>query len=261
MLFVSIKPLRADISRNDVRAINIGLQSVLTLVKGIIQKKVHSAWDVANCLLFGAAGGYLFYEAKEMAGRGDLTHAYLLANLGASMSENAAGGHLPFSYLGYTFGPFRFNLTTPLARKPKALINVDFMPHQALAYVYTLVHGNMPHFRNGLLCFTRSEPYEVYGGLCIGNFPVVPDGSPEEVWNHEILHTLQGIQTDSVEINVPLLEEEELNNVKFTFLRMNGVVAPGYYTLFWLLQRVQSYESFWMEKEAYLLTEMEDNGE
>jgi len=89
-------------SEHRIRRINVGAQALMTLVSGVVQGRVTSLADAANCLGSGAAGGYGAFAAKILVRNGRVSRGWLLANLSASLSENDAAGKSPIAQLGYT---------------------------------------------------------------------------------------------------------------------------------------------------------------
>ena len=91
-----------------------------------MQHEVHSGIDAINHFLIGAGAGMSYYQAKRLTGGGRVTAGWLLTNATASVVENTASGEHPFGRFGYTVGPLRFRVATPMTRKAIAKVEADW---------------------------------------------------------------------------------------------------------------------------------------
>ena len=186
-------------SETAIKAINVIGQGVGTLLRGIIQGKVKNLKSAGKMLFWGSVSGYGFYEAKRIIGKGHVTEGVILANIAASITENTARGDNPFSYLGYTIGPARIQIATPLAGKNKALFNIQISPRDIIGIANVLKWSDSASFRNGMITFEADESYRGNArGWALGMYPTVVAGVPEHVFYHESIHVVQYIQTMSL---------------------------------------------------------------
>lgn len=201
LVFVFLHPLTEKAaSENSLRLYNVIGNATLTLLKGVIQGKVKSFGDAARTMFYGSAAGYGFYQAKKMAGRGHITPGILLANLSASVSENAALGRHPLSYIGYTLGPARLEIATPFAKNPRAILNLAVYPGELLKFYNSLKESSAVQFRNGMITFVATEPIQAKAlGWTRGVYPTVLDNHQRDyVFSHETVHVIQQLQSMSL---------------------------------------------------------------
>ncbi len=243
-------------SETAIKAINVIGQGVGTLLRGIIQGKVKNLKSAGKMLFWGSVSGYGFYEAKRMIGQGHVTEGVILANIAASVTENTARGDNPFSYLGYTIGPARIQIATPLAGKNKTLFNIQISPRDIIGLVNVLKWSESVSFRNGMIAFEAIESYRgTARGWALGMYPTVVTGVPEHVFYHESIHVVQYIQTMALSpqpLNCLLdkgIEEKKLFNISL----MNFNYAS-------LLTKISLNEEDprlinWHEVEAYALAQ------
>ena len=196
-------PLHAA-ERGRIRAINVALQPVLTVLSAALQGHLTNKADWTRCLTAGAAAGYIFYDAKARAGRGSVAPAWLEAHAAASLSANAAAGRSPLSRLRLTLGPFRADVTTPFEKNPDAAVHVgvSFAEFGALTKMQQHRNGHLV-FRDGRLAFRTTKCYEAdnrcFPGYTVGVFSGTIYGATSDTWPHESVHAIQALQADSVE--------------------------------------------------------------
>ena len=146
------RPIRpVEVDRAKVRAYNIGLTSLFTLVNATVQGEVRSVRDAVRHLLIGSGAGYSFYQAKRMAGGGRTTEGWLLANATSSIVENTSSGEHPVGRIGYTVGPMRLRFATPFARKALANIELDWSLAETAYLITALREGDHVRWRDGLI--------------------------------------------------------------------------------------------------------------
>ncbi|MCK5003803.1 MAG: hypothetical protein KAS21_01880 [Candidatus Aminicenantes bacterium] len=241
-------------SESTIRTYNIVGQGVGTLIRGLIQGKVKSVKSAAKMLFWGSLSGYGFYESKKMIGEGLVTKGIILANISASITENTARGDNPFAYLGYTLGPARIQVATPLAGKDKTLFNVQISPMDAIGFAIAMSRADSVSFRNGMISFEANEAFTGNArGWALGIYPTVVTGVPEHVFYHESIHVVQYIQTMSVSpqpLNCLLdrgIEGKKLFNI--SLLNFNFAAILNGFTLNDKNPNVE----IWNEIEAYAL--------
>lgn len=248
-------------SERRLRTLNVGAQAVMTLVSGLIQGKVKSLADAGNCLGSGAAGGYGAFAAKILVRNGHVGRGWLLANVSASLSENAAAGKLPWTQLGYTVGPLR--LRASLDPKDDAYAYVDASAYQSVKLVQAAIKADATRFRGGMLVFERRTPYAVLEGGIVdgatwGIFPGVWTGAQDlpGVQRHEIIHAVQSLEADAVDPSFQRLTRkprphgERRQLIRFEHLKL-GTVNLLDDTI---ADRI-AYEEHWREIEAYRLAQ------
>jgi len=254
MICIPAGPLQAaEVDRTTLQIGNILGTAVTTLLKGFIQGRVHDVKDAGRMLLYGGMAGYGFYQAKAMISRGALTSGIVLANLSASVCENVAWGEHPLAYIGYSLGPARVKLATPLARSNHALFHINLSVKQVTDLVFTVAHADHFRFQHGLVCFQASQRLNNGAiGWTKGLYPTVLQGTPDYVFQHEIVHVVQNLQLSCVSPYEPLLRDP-------------GTRRHPAKSLFWfegfkvdllsvasdLSYMAVNYENAWQELEAY----------
>lgn len=241
-------------SENTIRALNIVGQGIGTLLKGIIQGKVKNLKSAGKMLFWGSVAGYGFFEAKRIIGKGHITEGVILANISASITENTARGDNPFSYIGYSIGPARIQVATPLAGKNRTLFNIKVSPMDLYGFVISLNRADRIKFRNGMITFEANEPFVGnVRGWTLGMYPTIVVDKPEHVFSHETIHVAQYIQTMSISPQpfTKLLSNEEGSRrtfraslLNFNYLEVfNGLTFNGN----------EPNHEIWNEVEAYAL--------
>lgn len=186
-----------------IRLVNIAVHPLFTLVSSGLQGRLHTFADVRRCLLGGSIAGYAFYESKVSAGRGDVRQALLIANVAAAMSCNTAAGVHPLARLGFTLGPARIDFATPFAANDETPVQVTLSAYETYSLVEMRRRSDDIGFRDGLIGFHKRTAYEgdgrSFGGFTYGIFPGTQYGTPISTWNHEVIHVIQAMQSDSLE--------------------------------------------------------------
>ncbi|HEX7151895.1 MAG TPA: hypothetical protein VF618_10435 [Thermoanaerobaculia bacterium] len=242
--------------RRRMRAVNISATSLFTLLGAFAQGKVKTARDAGRIALAGLVAGYGFSEAKAMAGRGDVTTGWLVANAASSLVENTTSGNHPLSHIGYTAGPLRLRVATPLDRERQARIDVDFSVIETFFLVRAIQDADEVGIRDGMLSFERrdviNEDDLVFVGYTWGIYPAVITGTGPEIWHHEAVHAIQSQQLDSVEAPVYTFDRDD---TKPRFLRWRHV-KPGFvHAASNLASQQKDYADRWAEIEAYRLAQ------
>jgi hypothetical protein len=200
-LLVAMPAIPAERSR--MRAWNVGLQPVFTLLSAAVQGKLRSRTDFARCLGVGAIAGYGFSRSKKLAADGHARSGLVLANASASLSRNVAAGRSALSRLGVTAGPLRLDISTPFDANAAAHIHVQASISEAAALFLMWRRSDRLVWRDGLIAFRKNRRYEGDGrhfpGYAIGAFAGTTNHAPAIVWNHEVVHVIQSLQADSVE--------------------------------------------------------------
>lgn len=253
-IFGNFSPALHATSESTIRTYNVLGQGIGTLLRGVIQGKVKSVKSAAKMLFWGSLSGYGFYESKKMIGEGSVTAGIILANISASITENTARGDNPFAYLGYTLGPVRMQIATPLAGKDKTLFNVQVSPMDVLGFATAMSRADSVSFRNGMIAFEADEAFVGNArGWALGMYPTIVNGVPEHVFYHESIHVVQYIQTMSVSpqpLNCVLdrgIEGKKLFNI--SLLNFNFASILNGFTL----NDKDPNVEIWNEIEAYAL--------
>lgn len=238
---------------------NVGITAVLTLVKSLFDGEVKSFRDAAKVFALGAVGGYGFFEAKKMAGRGDLTEGITLNYLSASFVENTAEGENPFAYIRYGLGPVDFNIATPWAKKDSPSMKIELNGVDTGCFIaLSLESGADLKLRHGMMYFTTDEieqdeddDFDVLGVAC-GRTILYENDTEPEVIRHEFIHAIQFNQVDSVTAKNKYTFEEVRQpgdgNILFS-LRLNWL----YLTDTLVFNATTPYEDRWYEREAFQL--------
>jgi len=255
LLFITVEAYAATERR--IRTLNIGAQAVMTLVSGLVQGRVKGLAGAAKCLGSGAAGGYGAFESKILVRDGHVGKGWLLANLSASLSENAAAGK--WKQAGYTVGLLRLRVS--FDRSDDAYAYVDASFGETVALIQAFAEGDSVHWRSGMIAFERRTKYRAppprdgFDGYTWGVYPGLWKLASSEIRHHETIHAIQNLQGDAVEpsferltLHPPLAPQRRL--IRFDHLKL-GLVngATGF-----ALSR-QKYEERWTEIEAYCLAQ------
>ena len=247
-------------SERRIRSLNVGAQAAMTLVSGIVQKKVHSLADVSRALGYGASAGYGAFASKVLVRDGHVQQGWLLANVAASVSQNAAAGRNPLAQIGYTLGPLRLRVPV-FDRKADSYAYVDVSAYQAVALVYAKRDNDAMHFRSGLLAFERRTPYPPhngtgpFAGYTYGIFPGVYTFTGPDVWHHEVIHAIQSLQGDAVEPSFARLSLHPAPSSKRRLIRFDHLQIGLVNLANGNIVANQPYEERWTEIEAYRLAQ------
>ncbi|HEY6214333.1 MAG TPA: hypothetical protein VIW45_18690 [Vicinamibacterales bacterium] len=250
-----------EVDRSKICAYNIGFTSVFSLFSAVAQHQVKSWRDVVRHIAIGAGAGAGYYQAKRLTGDGHVTAGWLLTNATASILENTTGGERLFGRVGYTVGPLRFRVATPLARTAIARIEADWSLVETGSFWLAIKKGSHVHWRNGLIAVDRDAPWpdpDIKGNTFLGNtFGVFPGVSPPAapvIWHHEAIHAVQRQQFDSIEppFFTFLKDEHELRPRRLFVFRH---VRAGFGQALDLPTTNRNYHRRWYEIEAYALAE------
>lgn len=250
VIFLLTLPLSAA-DRQRVAALNVGATALFTYAGCL----VHAKWTRtlprhARCLAAGALGGAGFYQAKRLAGEGHITTAWLVANASASLVENTTAGEHPLGRIGYTFGPLRFRLATPLDRAQESILDIDLSVVETGYLTRAFLDADDVDIRDGMIWYeTRSPEADDQGrpvhGYTWGVFPGAWSGAGRSTWNHETVHAVQALQLDSVEPPALILDRER-RLVRVRHLRAGALNLADNVS-----SQLIPYEERWVEIEAY----------
>jgi hypothetical protein len=244
--------------RERIAAINVAATSLFTFVgcavQAKLQKKSLTRRDAARCFGAGSVAGVGFYQAKRLAARGDITTGWLTANVASSIVENTTAGEHPLSRIGYTFGPLRLRVATPLDRARESYVDVDVSAIETVFLARAIADADDMDVRDGMIWYDTNEPRVegdiVYHGYTWGIFPGVWRGADEFTPRHEAVHAVQSLQLDSIE--PPLLtfhrsrRPVRLRHIRAGALNLTDNIFNAH---------VLDYEDRWAEIEAFRLTE------
>jgi hypothetical protein len=247
-----------------IRTLNVGAQGVMTLVSGVVQGKVRGGRDVLRCVLSGFAAGYGSFQSKIMVRNGSVGKGWLLANVSASVSENAAAGKNPMAQLGYSIGPARFRVPIPwLDPEADAYSYMDISVQETASMVRAFRDGDRIRFRSGMFAFERLTPYPAkqgvgpFTGYTWGMFPGVVRGAPPDIRRHEVIHAIQSLQGDSVEPSFRILtfQPARAANGKRSLIRFEHLKIGLVNDVDGFALDQQRYQDRWTEIEAYRLAQ------
>jgi hypothetical protein len=245
-------PLHAA-DRERIAALNVAGTTVVTYIGCIVHAKLtHTPPKHARCLAAGAIGGAGYYQAKRMAGDGHVTTAWLVANLTSSVVENTTAGEHPLARLGYSFGPLRLRVATPLDRTRESLLDVDVNAAELGYLARAFLDADDVDIRDGMIWYETRQPSVDEQGRAVhgytwGLFPGVWSGARKDVWNHEAVHAVQALQLDSVEPPALTLDRQR-RPVRVRYLRLGALNLADN-----LGAQLLPYEDRWEEIEAYRL--------
>jgi hypothetical protein len=244
--------------RQRIATINVGATSLFTflgcLVQGRLQKRTLTRRDAGRCFAAGGVAGVGFYQAKRLVARGDITTGWLAANLATSVVENTTAGEHPLSRIGYTFGPLRLRVATPLDRARQSYVDVDVSAAETIFLARAIGDADDMEVRNGMIWYETREPIvegdRVFHGYTWGIFPGVWRGADETTVRHEAVHAVQSLQLDS--IDPPALTfHRARRNVRLRHIRAGALnLADNIFNA-----QALDYEDRWAEIEAFRLTE------
>jgi len=244
--------------RERIAAINVAATSLVTFVscavQARLQKKSLTRRDAARCFGAGGVAGVGFYQAKRLAARGDITTGWLAANVASSIVENTAAGEHPLSRLGYTFGPLRLRVATPLDRARESYVDIDVSAAETVFLARAIGTADDIDVRDGMIWYDTRDPIVegdiVYHGYTWGIFPGVWRGADQFTPRHEAVHAVQSLQLDSIE--PPLLTfHRSRRAVRLRHIRAGALnLADNIYNA-----NALDYEDRWAEIEAFRLTE------
>lgn len=256
-MFVLATPVRGnEVGQNTICTVNILGSALTTLLKGFIQGKVSNIGDAGKMLLYGGIAGYGFYSAKQMISRGNITTGVLTANLSASVCENVSWGESPLAYLGYSLGPARIKIATPLSKYNKAIFNVNVSIKKLVDLAYAISHSNKIEFRYGVLTFKADQKLENGAiGWTKGIFPTTMYNTPDYVLNHEMVHVIQSMQLSCISPYEPLTKDlgRKSKDPKKLFY-FEGFKVDLISLANDLSYVAQNYDKSWQEVEAYYFT-------
>lgn len=249
LLLVLALPLQAA-DRRKIAVLNVGATALFTYLSCVIQKHA----GPRACLAAGAIGGAGFYQAKRLAGDGHITTAWLVANLSASVVENTAAGEHPLSRIGYSSGPLRLRLATPLDRARESILDIDLSAIETGSMARAFLDADDVDIRDGMIWYETDDPDvdeegRVVHGFTWGLFPGVWSGAQRHVWNHEAVHAVQSLQLDSVEPPALTLDRER-RLVRVRHLRAGALNFADNVSA-----QLLPYDERWVEIEAYRFAE------
>jgi hypothetical protein len=254
--FVLTLSVAARAHAADGRALNIGAQAVITTLSGYLQGHCRGR-ELLRCLGAGAVAGYGFFEAKNMISHDDVTAGWIVANLAASLSENASGGKHPLAQVGYSVGPFRVRV--PISRFDRhadSYVYVDASLAEAISLLRAYDMSDATSFRRGMIMFERDTAYPAsdggtFDGTTWGMFPGVGPGADRALWHHEIIHAVQSLQAEAAEPAFRMFtyepsKQETKRIIRFEHLHLGVIKGLNDY-----LTDRQPYDERWSEIEAY----------
>jgi hypothetical protein len=255
-LAIALPSRAAD--RERIATLNVAGTTLVTYLGCLAQNKLFKrSTSNMRCLAAGAIGGAGFYQAKRLAGEGHITTAWLVANLSNSVIENTMAGEHPLSRLGYTVGPFRLRVATPLDRARASYVDVDVSLAETGYLTRMLLDADDVDIRDGMLWWETREPDVqgdlVFHGYTWGLYPGVWSGAQKHVWNHEAVHAVQSLQLDSVE--PPLFDLAEEGGRSRMPVRIRYIRAGVLNLTDNVVWARFPYEDRWAEIEAYRFAE------
>lgn len=250
-LMFGAMPQKAEaVSQGTIQLGNVIGNAVTTVVRGLVSGEIKNIGDALKMAAYGGAAGYGFYQAKNMVANGNITAGVALANLSASVCENVSMGQHPLAYIGYSVGFSRIRVATPLAKNPRAIINLEISAHDIVNTFMTLKYAKNFSFKGGLFTFTAKEAYQENAlGWTFGPYATVLEGADDMVFAHEAVHVIQNIQLAAASPYEPFMKKGGSRRAKlFAF---SGIKIDALSLANNLAMNSQDYESQWKEIEAY----------
>lgn len=250
LLLLIALPLRGA-DRQKIAALNVVSTTLFTWLGCATHAKLtRAAPKHARCLAAGAMGGMAFYQAKRLAGDGHITTAWLVANLSTSLVENTTAGEHPLSRIGYTFGPLRLRVATPMDRAHESYVDIDVSAVQTGYLSRAIQDADDVDIRDGMIWYETKRPDvddqgRRVNGFTWGVFPGFWTGAGRDVRNHEAVHAIQSLQLDSVEPPALTLDRER------RILRVRHIRAGALNLADNLSSQLVPYEDRWVEIEAF----------
>lgn len=244
--------------RNRIATINVAATSLVTVASCAVHARLQHrklTWrDAMRCLGVGSVAGVGFYQAKRLVARGDGTTGWIAANVATSLVENTTAGEHPLSRLGYTFGPFRLRVATPLDRARESYVDIDVSAAETAFLARAIADADDIDVRDGMIAFETNDPITegnvVYHGYTWGIFPGVWRGADRFTPRHEAVHAVQSLQLDSVEPPLLTLHRDRrpvrLRSIRTGALNLTDNIFNA---------NVLDYEDRWAEIEAFRLSE------
>lgn len=246
VLFLMVPNQAKAATETEITLANVGGNAVATLLRGVLEGKVKNLKDAGKMLLYGGAAGYGFYQSKKLVANGNTFAGVMLANISASVTENTAVGNHPLSHIGYSLGPIRVRVATPLNKDGGATINMDVSPKEIISLVAAFKNADSFSFKDGLFTFKAQQQLGQAIGWCYGLYPTVMDGTDNYVYNHEVVHVVQNLQLMASSYEPFMKYGGEKGTFSFSGVRLQtlGVVADLSLSQF-------SYEDNLKEIEAF----------
>lgn len=251
-----------ETSRAKIAAFNVALTGTFALGRCWVEGELESWQEAVEIFLYGGAGGYGFYQAKQLVGRGKPVAGLGLAQLSSSVVENAVQNRHPLSHLRFGPGPVDLRVRTPLARttdSPPVTLEIN-----ALTTVFDLIHlvrsGRQPLFAGGTIGFRNTAAADLStagshraDGYAVGRSFVLSRDAEPLTTRHELIHVIQVLQAGATTPYYRLSAlRPGLNRSLGSFLAWDvqldwlyGVLAPA--------SLIIDYDQRWTEIEAHTL--------
>jgi hypothetical protein len=245
------------VDRQRIATVNIAATSLITyascVVQAKLQKRSTTRRDAARCLSAGAVAGAGFYQAKRLAADGDVATGWIVANVSSSIVENTTAGEHPLARLGYTFGPLRMRFVTPFDRAKESYVDVDLSLVETGFLARMLIDQDDVDIRDGMIWWETeqrlNEGDRIFTGYTWGVYPGVWRRARQSTYNHEAVHAIQAVQTDSVEPPA-LTPGRNRQAIRIRYVRAGVVNLTDN-----LFMGSRPYDDRWGEIEAYRLVD------
>ena len=250
-LMLGVMPQKAQaVSNGTIQLGNVIGNALTTVVRGIVSGQVKSVGDALKMVAYGGAAGFGFYQAKNLVAKGNITSGVALANLSASVCENVSYGQHPLAYIGYTLGFSRIRIATPLAKNPRAIVNLEISAHDIVNTFMAVKHADSFSFKGGLFSFSAKDAYKNNAlGWTFGPYATTMQNAPDRVFAHEAVHVIQNLQLAASSPYEPFLKKSGSRTAKlfaFSGLKIDALALANN-----MAMNAQDYESQWKEIEAY----------
>lgn len=234
---------------------NTALTGTFTLGRSLLEGHVEDWSDALRIFSVGAAGGYGFYKAKQVAGRHSPEAGLALGYLSASVVENTAQGRHPLSHLRLGIGGLDVRMPTPAsAVEDEAAWSLEVNALWVGSFLALLPRSKAVLFEDGVLCHLLPDRNGQPVASAIGRFVILHEGFEHHasVMPHEVIHVIQSLQTSAV---TPYYRLSQFLGAE---LRL-GEAATWDVQIDWLhsafvfLNLQVPYSHRWTEIEAYTL--------
>lgn len=239
--------------------LNMALTGTAAVVRGFSEGRLETAADAARAFAGGAVGGYGFYHAKRLAGKGRFVQGVAMAYASASVVENVSQNRHPLGYVRLGFGPLDFRVRTPFSRSKDALLAAEVNALGIVNFVLLPLVCCQLDVARGALHYRSNESLGKRGrylrdGQTFNRSVVLGPKAGAGTFAHEMVHLLQSLQVSSVtpfyrfssvfpNLERSLRTEKLAWNVQFDWLYL--IVNASFLAV--------PYEWRWAEREAYTL--------
>lgn len=248
-----------EIDRGRLVIANAALTGTFAVARGLIQGRLDDVADAGRVFAWGAAGGYGFYHAKRLVGRGYSLRGMGLAYLSTSIVENASRDRHPLGFLRLGIGPLDVRVRTPLARTDTTAVSMELNAVSVLNLALLPLFCCRPTVKDAVLLYRRhgelqGRRAEKWEGQALNRTIMLESSAGNDVFRHELIHLIQSLQFSAV---TPYYRFSSVfPSVNRSLGRRSlrwDVQVDWLYLLVNTAFLAAPYEKRWAEREAYML--------